>query len=401
MRIVMFYHTLLSDWNHGNAHFLRGIVAELLDRGHTVELYEPAWAWSLEQLIGEHGTGPVAEFRSRYPNLKSIRYYGTPNGWVRKALLKHAWGKLTHHPLSSLPLVRLDLDKVLKDADLVLVHEWSEHWLVEAVGEHKKRAGGYPLLFHDTHHRSVTKPIEMAGYKLEAYDGALCFGKVIRDLYVAYAWAKRAWTWHEAADTRVFHPIPDQPREGDLVWVGNWGDDERTKELHEFLLRPVKELKLKARVHGVRYPDDAKKALKDAGIEYAGWLPNYKAPEVFARYGVTVHVPRRPYVQKLPGIPTIRVFEALACGIPLVCSPWDDAEGLFTPGEDFLMAQNGEEMKRHLQTILTDETFAGQLAERGLQTIKDRHTCAHRVDELMNIVEDLRAGRAGKVVSAA
>jgi spore maturation protein CgeB len=40
----------------------------------------------------------------------------------------------------------------------------------------------------------------------------------------------------------------------------------------------------------------------------------------------------------LPGIPTIRVFEALACGIPLVSAPWDDSEHLFRPGEDFLVA---------------------------------------------------------------
>ena len=44
---------------------------------------------------------------------------------------------------------------------------------------------------------------------------------------------------------------------------------------------------------------------------------------------MTVHVPRRPYVDALPGIPTIRVFEALACGIPLVSAPWRDEEGLF------------------------------------------------------------------------
>ena len=55
------------------------------------------------------------------------------------------------------------------------------------------------------------------------------------------------------------------------------------------------------------------------------------------RHRVTVHVPRRPYAQALPGIPTIRVFEALACGIPLVSAPWDDVEGLFRPGEDFLI----------------------------------------------------------------
>ncbi len=42
MRIVLFYHSLLSDWNHGNAHFLRGVVGELLFRGHDVRVYEPA-----------------------------------------------------------------------------------------------------------------------------------------------------------------------------------------------------------------------------------------------------------------------------------------------------------------------------------------------------------------------
>lgn len=52
----------------------------------------------------------------------------------------------------------------------------------------------------------------------------------------------------------------------------------------------------------------------------------------FAQFKVTIHVPRRPYTQALPGIPTIRLFEALACGIPLIGAPWDDVEGLFTPG---------------------------------------------------------------------
>ncbi len=90
-------------------------------------------------------------------------------------------------------------------------------------------------------------------------------------------------------------------------------------------------------------------------------------------------------MEVLPGIPTIRVFEALACGIPLVCSPWDDAEGLFTPGQDFLIARDGPEMQRHLRTLLTDAAQARALAEHGLRTICARHTCAHRVDELLGI----------------
>jgi spore maturation protein CgeB len=104
-----------------------------------------------------------------------------------------------------------------------------------------------------------------------------------------------------------------------------------------------------------------------------------------------VHVPRRPYVQALPGIPTIRVFEALACGIPLVCSPWDDAESLFTPGQDYLVAKNGDEMQQHLRMIINEPRAARKLAERGLSTILARHTCGHRADELLSIYQQLQS----------
>ena len=69
------------------------------------------------------------------------------------------------------------------------------------------------------------------------------------------------------------------------------------------------------------------------GPNTRGWLPNYRVPEVFAAYRMTVHVPRRPYVENLPGIPTIRVFEALACGIPLICAPWEDTREAFPAGD--------------------------------------------------------------------
>ena len=193
--------------------------------------------------------------------------------------------------------------------------------------------------------------------------------------------------------------LPEEPREGDLVWIGNWGDEERTAELYEFLLEPVKTLGLKARVHGVRYPEEARAALAAAGIEYGGWLPNYEAPRVFARFRVTVHVPRRPYVEALPGIPTIRPFEALACGIPLISAPWEDREGLFTAGKDYLVARDGAEMTRQLRRVLADVELARRLAEHGRRTVLARHTCAHRVDELLAIDAELRDIPSGEVVT--
>ena len=73
MRVVMFYHSLLSDWNHGNAHFLRGVATELRARGHDVEVYEPRDAWSLQNLLAEHGEGALEGFRRAYPGLESVR----------------------------------------------------------------------------------------------------------------------------------------------------------------------------------------------------------------------------------------------------------------------------------------------------------------------------------------
>jgi spore maturation protein CgeB len=229
----------------------------------------------------------------------------------------------------------------------------------------------------------------MATYDLSGYDGVLAYGEVIRDIYLSKGWIQRAWTWHEAADTRIFHPMEGVGEKGALVWIGNWGDEERSAELQEFVLEPVKRLGLQARAYGVRYPEHALEALTAAGIEYGGWLPNYRVPQVFAQFKVTVHIPRRPYVKALPGIPTIRPFEALACGIPLVCSPWEDVEHLFTPGEDFLVARSGREMQRHLYALLHDGEMARILTAHGRRTILQRHTCAHRIDEFMGICEEL------------
>lgn len=361
MKVVWFCHSLISDWNHGNAHFLRGVVTDLVRRGHDVRVFEPRDAWSVANLVQERGETALTAYRSVYPHLDIERYTSS-----------------------------LDLDVALDGADLVIVHEWNDPALVARIGQ-KRRSGNFTLLFHDTHHRAATAPSDMSRYDLRDYDGVLAFGNAIREIYRERGWARAAWTWHEAADVRVFAPRANRPIEGDVIWIGNWGDDERTAELRTMLVDPIAALRLRATVFGVRYPQYALDALAAANIHYGGWLPNYDAPEMFARYRATVHVPRRPYATALPGIPTIRMFEALACGIPLVSAPWSDEEQLFTAGRDYLVAKDGEHMRHLLTLLVQDRVFAQAIAAQGLETILSRHTCAHRVDELLTIVDSLRA----------
>lgn len=359
MRFVLFYHSLVSDWNHGNAHFLRGICTELLSLGHTVRVLEPRDGWSLSHLRQEQGDKAIEDFHAAYPSLRGEFY--DPQ--------------------------RVDLDPLLEGADLVIVHEWNDPELIGRIGRHRARSR-YRLLFHDTHHRAVSAPQELLSCDLSGYDGVLAFGEVLRQFYARRG--TRAWVWHEAADTRLFRPPPSpRHRELDLVWAGNWGDGERAREIQEFLIEPARVLGLRSRVHGVRYTPESLAELQRAGIEYAGWIANFRVPDLFAAARATVHIPRRFYRTELPGIPTIRMFEALACGIPLISAPWQDTEGLFEEGRDYLLARDGEQMCQQLRSILADDEYARSIAEHGYRTICARHTCAHRVRELLSICREL------------
>jgi spore maturation protein CgeB len=365
MNVKLFCHSLVSDWNHGNAHFLRGVARELHRRGHEIDVLEPADSWSRANLLADAGQDAIDGFHAAFPELRSRRY----------------------------DRLDLALGRELADADLVIVHDWNEPWLVAAIGAHRRRHPGYTLLFYDAHHRAASSPGQIDAFDLSGYDGALVFGSVIRDIYMEHGWVPRVYVWHEAADTQLFRPLPGVEKTSDLVWVGNWGDGERNEELREFLLEPARSLRLSGHVHGVRYPDQAVRAVRAAGLDYEGWLPNYEVPGAFAEHRVTVHVPRRAYMRLVPGVPTIRMFEALACAIPLVAAPWQDSERLFRAGVDYLVARDRAEMTARLKMLLDEPQIAAQIAASGLERIRERHTCAHRVDELLAIQNELEATR--------
>jgi spore maturation protein CgeB len=364
VRIVYFTHSLTSCWNHGNAHFLRGVLRALIARGCEVRAYEPEDAWSRTQLVAEHGEAALTPYRAAYPELCSVRYGAG-----------------------------LDLAEACDGADAVLVHEWNEPSLVARLGAMRRAVARFTLLFLDNHQRAVSDPAAITAFDLSGYDGILAFGETLAEVYRAWGWGRRVFVWHEAADVTLFHPpaAPAPPPRG-RVWIGNWGDGERTEELERFLFEPAAAVGLPLDVYGVRYPDAALSMLKRYGARYRGWLANARAPQVFARSLATVHVPRRFYAEQLPGIPTIRVFEALACGTPLVCAPWDDSEQLFRPGVDYLAAQDGEAMRRRLRDLRDDPDLRASLARHGLETILARHTCGHRAEALIRILAALDSG---------
>jgi spore maturation protein CgeB len=362
MRIVMFYHSLVSDWSHGNAHFLRGIANELTQRGHEVRVFEPANSWSLKNLLRERGVSAIGAFHDAYPALRSTLY--DPS--------------------------ELDLSRMLDGASLVIVHAWNTPELVAQIGAYRAHARGFSLLFHDTRDQASAPGHERASFDLRHYDGVLAAGRALRDRYLERNQTQRAWVWHEAADTRMFRPLGAGPACDDLVWIGSWDDGRRSAELQEFVLKPVEALQLQACFFGEQYSEESREAIARAGGRYRGFVSNFDVPGVFARHKLAVHVPRRDAADVLSGIPSIRVFEALACGIPLVSAPWSDDEGLFSAGADYLVARDSAEMTQHLRALLHDRELSDALCAHGLATIRRRHTCAHRVDELFAVCRELK-----------
>ena len=373
LAIAIFVHSIRSDWNNGNAHFLRGLARALGSgiaspekstliepQGHQVTIYEAEDNWSARNLALEAlGEAALQQFERVYPDL-DVRFY---------------------------KLDRTTLRGELAEQDIVIVHEWNPPELIELILSLRDELG-FRALFHDTHHRASSSPEQLRLLQVERFDGVVVFGEALQELYRRNFAMERVWTLHEAADATVFYPR-EAAKTRDVVWVGNWGDDERSGEIREFLVRPAAELPSRNfTIYGVRYPQAALDELKMVGIDFEGYLPNLAAPQNYSASKLTVHIPRQNYAGAIEGIPTIRVFEALASGIALISAPWQDTESLFAPG-DILFACTTAEMVDLIEYLLTNPVAAHEQASRALTTVLSRHTCAHRALELTRICEEV------------
>lgn len=368
LRIAYFAHAVRSDWNNGNAHFLRGLLRSMGCYGHEVEIFEPEDGWSIRNLREERkGDDALLQFEETYPDLRVTTYVAED---LRGPGKDAPWAEM------------------LQGVEVVILHEWNPPELAHLLLGLREQLG-FKLLFHDTHHRASSSPDQIRLFGIDRFDGVLAFGEALRSLYRQRFNIQRVWTLHEAADTTVFKPLPGIEKKRDVVWIGNWGDDERSQEICQFLLRPAEELpQCSFKIYGVRYPEQALMALENAGVEYGGYLPNLDGPAVYADSQITLHIPRQQYAGAMAGIPTIRVFEALACGVPLISAPWSDTEQLFREG-DICFVRDTREMKSAIEALLGDAKERAEQAARGLETVLARHTCMHRACELTAICEEV------------
>ncbi|MBI2755655.1 MAG: glycosyltransferase [Chloroflexi bacterium] len=323
--------------------------------------YEQEDNWSLANLLKEQPDA-VEEFRDHFPDLRYEAYPAGPSGPLR-------------------------LRAALADADVAIVHEWNEPEIIHLLG-HLARELGIRAVFHDTHYRVVLDDGYRARLGLENYHDMLAFSPSVAERYHALGF-RNVHVVHEAADTTVFKPL-ERPMQHDVVFIGNYGDGDRNDELERFVFGPRMQLPhLRYAMYGVRYPDAVLVRMRNGlAVEFGGGVRNVQVPEVYAASKVALHVPRRQYVELLPGTPTIRMFEALATGTCLVSLPWPDTDALFTAGTggDYLVVRTSAEMRDALEWLTADDAARERIGRQGLSTILARHTCDHRADQLLALL---------------
>ncbi len=374
MKISYFTHSLLSCWNHGNAHFLRGVLSELIRRGHDVSTYEPEGAWSLDNLLADAGEAGLDAFRQHYPDLHS-----------------HSFGP------------GFDPAEACAEADLVIVHEWNEPALVAALGRARRNGARFTLLFHDTHHRAVSDPDAIRAFDLDGYDGVLAFGETLAAVYRRWGWGDRVFVWHEAADTRVFRP---PAVEGERLAAASGTASCGSATGATASARPSSSTSCSARRGG--------SPCRSTSTACA--TPTRRGTRCAATRRITAAgcptLPRPPSSPATAPPCTCRGASTSSCcpaSRPSGSSrPWPaasrscpppgtTARGCSPPGRDFLMARSGAEMEKMLLALRDDADLRSALVAHGLATIAARHTCAHRVDELTAVLATLQASPAPTV----
>ena len=322
MKIAYFTHSLLSCWNHGNAHFLRGVLRELSAAGHEVVAFEPRRGWSLANLLrdhGEAGLGPVP--RALIPNSPPSSFDDDDD--LDGTAAPDATSSSCMNGTSPALVAAIGATAPAGRAVHVAVPRYPS--------SRRERSGRDPRASTSTAMTACWPSAQRSPRSIAAGAGATAFSSGTRPRIRAVPPAGRR-----------------RARDG-LVWIGNWGDEERSEELEELPVAARRNARAASRhlrrtlsAHGAR---DAERY----GARYRGWLAECAAPEVFARHLVTVHVPAPILCRGAAGHSDHPGVRGAGLRYSTACAPWSDAEGLFTPGEDYLMARDGDEMCVHMR----------------------------------------------------
>lgn len=342
--------SITSAWGNGHAVTYRGLVRELARRGHSVLFLERDAPW-------------YAANRDR----------PEPEG-CRLALY------------DGLDELRREHGRALAQADLVVVGSYVPDG-VQVCRLVLDLAKGLTA-FYDIDTPVTLAALErgtcayLAAEAIPAFDLYLSFtGGPTLNVLEDHWGARAARPLHCSADAEVYFPEA-RPARWDLGYLGTYSPD-RQPGLETLLAGPARTWpEGRFAVFGPQYPEDL---AWPANVERRDHLPPDRHRGFYGAQRFTLNVTRADMV-RAGWSPSIRLFEAAACGTPIVSDWWDGLETFFTPYEEILPAASARDVMLYLRDLA--ETERGRVAEAGRQAVMDRHTAARRAAELERYVEE-------------
>ncbi len=356
MKIVILGLSITSSWGNGHATTFRGLVRELTKRGHEVLFLE-----------------------------RDVPWYA-----AHRDLPNPPYGRTAVY--SSLDELRGNFADDVAEADFVMVGSYVPEGV--AIGEWVTQVSTGLTSFYD-----IDTPVTLARLErdeceylardlIPEFDLYLSFtgGPTLRLLELKYG-AQTARPLYCSVDPELYFP-EEQPEKWALGYLGTYSED-RQSTLESLLLAPARlSPELRFVVAGPQYPERVPWAANVGRIEHLA--PNeHRAFYNAQRF--TLNVTRRD-MRAAGYSPSVRLFEAAACGTPIVSDRWDGIEEFFQPGEEIFLAEKSTDVMPLLHDL--PAKVRGRVAEQARARVLAKHTAAHRAAELEEYIRAARQASA-------
>jgi spore maturation protein CgeB len=357
LSIVILGLSITSSWGNGHATTYRGLVRELVRRGHDVLFLERDVPW--------------------YAQNRDL-----PQPPYGRTLLYGACEEL-----------RDRYSVAVRDADAVIVGSFVPDGA--AVGDWVIDTARGVRAFYD-----IDTPVTLARLargehdylrpdQIARYDLYLSFtgGPTLRRIEREFG-APAARALYCSVDPDLYFPEPATIA-WDLAYMGTYSSD-RQPAVNALLLEPAR-LWPQGRfaIAGPQYPDPA---AWPGNVLHIPHLPPDRHRGFYNGQRYTLNVTRADMIQA-GWSPSVRLFEAAACATPILSDDWPGLEEIFTPGREIFLVRSGAEVLRVLRETTEDERRA--IAERSRARVTAEHTAAHRARDLeRHLVAALEAAPA-------
>ncbi|MGK3959292.1 glycosyltransferase [Sorangium sp. So ce118] len=355
MRIVIFGLTISSSWGNGHATLWRGVISALGRAGHRVTFFErdaPYYASHRDLVSLSHGN----ELRL-YSSFEDV----LPD--ARRAIRETDAAMVT----SYCPDGGAATDVVLESRGLKVFYDLDTPVTLDRIdaGQSVGYIGPRGLVDFDC---------------VLSYTG----GEALAQLQSKLG-ARRVFPLYGSADPEVHRPVP--PREelrGDLSYLGTYAAD-RQEALSTLFLEAARRLPEKRFViGGSLYPENFPWA---QNIFYMRHVAPADHPAFYCSSPLTLNVTRGA-MAAMGYCPSGRLFEAAACGTPILSDSWEGLDQFFTPGKEILVARTTDEAVAAL-SLPAGEIAAVARAAR--ERVLAEHSAARRAEELVAILESVSA----------